>query len=136
MPSRRAVLMIRHAISPRFAIRMRLNKAACPARPSRRLAAHKRKSQHRVIDNELYIRVRERRSRTWLAIQASTNASTSGDLRMRAHSEGESKCVRKCATMGERAMAAKSSCSLPDITSRNDIDLLLSPAGTLWNHPD
>jgi hypothetical protein len=84
----------------------------------------------------LYIRVRERRSRTWLAIQASTKASTSGDLRMRAHSEGESKCVRKCATMGERAMAAKSSCSLPAVTSRNDIDLLLSPAGTLWNRPD
>src|SRR6266481_4181044 len=43
---------------------------------------------------------------TWLAIQASTKASTWGDLRIRAHSDGVSRQPPSRTTMGERVMAA------------------------------
>jgi hypothetical protein len=43
---------------------------------------------------------------TWLAIQASTKASTSGELRMRAHSDAVSMRCRSDTRMGERLIAA------------------------------
>ena len=53
---------------------------------------------------------------------------------MRAHSAGEKKHARKCTTMGERLMLAKSACSLPEVMHRNGMDafLLLRDANCLF----
>jgi len=54
---------------------------------------------------------------------------------MRAHSAGEKKRARKCTTMGEHLMLAKSACSLPEVMRGNGIDafLLLRDANRLFD---
>jgi hypothetical protein len=77
-------------------------------------------------------RGRRRGSRTWLAIHASTKASTSGDLRILAHSDAERKPARRRTIMGEFLIAAIRARNLPVDAIRQPIDalppLLLGPS--------
>src|SRR5215208_4921129 len=104
MPRRRAVLMIRHAISPRLAIRIRLN-IPPPAVPSGFAAGARncqrggwsglgrRRLKLLTAVEVLYLDQesddRGRRD-TWLAIQAKTTASTSTEIRVRSQSASRS----------------------------------------------
>src|SRR5262245_11942814 len=85
MPIRRAVLMIRQAISPRFAIRTRLNMLPeYPARPAfPGFAAEQAKCQSGLRSAQEGQRSSRPDRRTCPAIQFSTNASTPADRRMR-----------------------------------------------------
>ena len=68
--------------------------------------------------NYMNLRGGRRGPRTWLAIQASTNASTSGDLRILAHSAAERRRAPSRTTMGEPLIAASSARNLPEDESR------------------
>jgi hypothetical protein len=79
-----------------------------------------------VLCNYMNLRGGRRESRTWLAIQASTKASTSGDLRILAHSAAEKRRAPSRTMMGELLIAATSARTLPQDESR-PIDALQNP---------
>ena len=80
-----------------------------------------------ILGNYMNLRGGRRGSRTWLAIQASTKASTSGDLRILAHSAAERRRAPSRTMMGELLIAATSARTVPQDESRL-IDALPNPA--------
>jgi len=76
--------------------------------------------------NYMNLRGGRRGPRTWLAIQASTNASTSGDLRILAHSAAERRRAPSRTIMGEFPIAAISARNLPE-DERRPINALPNP---------
>jgi hypothetical protein len=60
---------------------------------------------------------------TWLAIQASTKASTSGELRILAHSDGVKNRPRRRTTIGERFTAAMRACKPAEDAKRHAMTL-------------
>ena len=87
---------------------MPANKSQCAG-----LAGHWPGANARSIMRYMKLRGRRRLPRTWLAIQSSTKASTSGDLRTIAQRSG----AQARATMGEALIAASSARRLEQVPS-------------------
>ena len=107
-----------------------------PARARRRIARTRcdrplfpgrcRRRNYLTLRNYMNLRGGRRGSRTWLAIQASTKASTSGDLRILAHSAAERSRAPSRTMMGELLITATSARRLPEDESR-PINALQNP---------